>query len=150
MAGLRDRLRRRAARPDPRDEELAGRLEPRRAAAAEAERALADAVAQGAPPQQVRAARAAVDARLTAALEAADARYRLVLGPDAGELKRVRLLARLARPEVKEADRLRREIALARTHHRVAARDDPWSSPIAAVPPSVGTAPTTLGTASGH
>lgn len=142
-------LRRRHPAADERDVALARELGPRREVAARAERELTDAEAAGAGPEQTAVQRRGLEHALTAAYEAADAGYRVALGPVDG-LKRTRYLSRLNRPAVIEADRERRELALARTHYRFAARDDLDQVPPAFVPPSVGTHATTLATHADH
>jgi hypothetical protein len=142
MTGL---LQRRRAPVRPEDEALAATLDDRVAAVRVAERRLAEAMARGEHPEQVEAARQRLDGRFVAAIEAAEAAYNLTTG-DLESLSRVKQLARLVSPEVREADRVRRQLALARTHYQVAARDDLATFPIASVPPSVGTHATTLAT----
>ncbi|RJK96284.1 hypothetical protein [Vallicoccus soli] len=131
------------------DRVLAGELDERRASAREAEGALREREAAGAPAAELADARRLLDTRLTAALEAAEAAYRVAVGPLQG-VRRTAYLARLVRPEVRAADHERRQLALARTHLRVEARDDLDLRRIAAVPPSVGTDALDLGTRAPH
>jgi hypothetical protein len=146
MAGLRPRRR---GTGDPRDAELAGTLEERRAAVREAEAALIAAQRSDAPAEEVAQLRRLLQARLDAVIEAAEAGYRHALGPVA-DLSRVAYLARLTRPEVRRADATRRELRLARTHYRMAERDDLWAYQIGGVPPTVGTQADQLATRAGH
>ena len=146
MAGL---PRRRTAAADPRDVELASQLERRRVAAREAERELLAAEADVWDKVETAKARRVLDDRLNAAVEAAEAAYRVALGP-VEDLPRVKYLRRLTHPRVKAADRERRELTLARAHYRVAARDDLTAAAIGALPPSVGTAATALGPPAEH
>ena len=141
-----------ARRPasDPGDISLAGELDERRASAREAEAALHARESAGAPAEEVAVSRHLLDRRLGSALEAAEAAYRVALGPLAG-VRRTAYLARLQDPRVRDADRQRRHLALARTHLRVAARDDMGIQRLGSVPPSVGTGALELGThTSGH
>lgn len=142
-------LRRRRTTADAGDLALAGQLEERADAARRAQQELAAAEGQSAFPEDTAPLRREVDARLAAALEAAEAAYRVVLGPVEG-MKRVKYLARLTRPEVKEADRVRQQIALARSHVRMATRDDLAVVQPQALPPTVGTHATTLATHAEH
>lgn len=142
---------RRRPEPPQADQELAASLDDRVAAAAEAERRLQQVERTGrAAPEELRMLRRELDARLTEAIEAADAAYRIALGPVEG-VKRVRVLARAARPEVREADRRRRDLALVRSHNRMASRDDLGVIPPRAfLPGEVGTAARHLATHEGH
>ena len=135
---------------DPADASLAAELSQRRASAREAEAVLRGLEAHGAPAEEVALARRLVDRRLGAALESAEAAYRVTLGPLEG-MRRTAYLRRLARSDVRAADQDRREVALARTHLRVESRDDLATTALGSVPPSVGTAALELGThTSGH
>lgn len=129
---------------DPRDVALADELGNRREEIARANEELARVEASNADATDAAAARAALDAALTRALESAEAAYRVALGP-VEDLKRTRYLARLERPEVQTADRQRREIALARTHLRVETRDDLGLLQPQALPPTIGTHALRLG-----
>lgn len=138
-------LRRHAARADPRLVALADELPGRRTHVAVADRAVAAAEARGEDDLVLAPLRRALDDGLTSAYDAADAAYLVALGPVEG-LKRVTYLARLQRPAVREADDVRRQIALARSHARMASRDEIGLFPPASVPPSVGTHASVLGT----
>jgi hypothetical protein len=146
MAGLPWR---RTATADPRDVALAGQLESRRAAAREAERELLAVEADRWGHAETAKARRVLEDRLDEAVAAAEAAYRVALGP-VDDLPRVTYLRRLTHPHVKAADRERRELALARAHYRVAARDDLTAAAIAALPPSVGTRASALGPSAEH
>jgi hypothetical protein len=134
---------------DPADVALAGELEARRAAARESEVALRAQEAAGAAPQELARARRLVDERLTSALDAAEAAYRVAVGPLEG-VRRTAYLARLASAPVRAADHERRQLALARTHLRVEARDDLDVQRLGSLPPSVGTDARDLGTRAPH
>ncbi|MGN6245583.1 MAG: hypothetical protein ACTHQ3_18185 [Motilibacteraceae bacterium] len=136
---------RRRPSADQHDVELAAGLDQALAAARDAERALATAEAEGADLDQLAALRRAVGARYDAAVAAADANYRVALGPTDG-VKRVAVLARWAKAPVQEAERLRNQVTMARSHWRMATRDELGVVPVAAVPPSVGTAAIHLAT----
>ena len=147
--GLLDRprqlLQRRKATTDPRSTALADELPGRRAEVDTAARAVADAEARGEDDSVLGPLRRHLDERLGAAHAAADAAYLVALGPVEG-MKRVKYLARLQRPAVKEADTVRRQIALARSHAQMASRDEVGLFPPSSVPPTVGTRAAVLGT----
>lgn len=142
------RLNRRSSTPsDQQQQSLAEDLEQRVGVARDAERAYLALRDEERPEPEVRAALRRLEDALTDAVAAADAVYRLEVGPVG---QRVRYLARLRRPEVQAADTRRRQLALALSHYRMVERDDRGMVRPAAVPPSVGTAPRTLATGSAH
>ncbi|NDU75713.1 plectin [Actinomadura sp. DSM 109109] len=123
------------AEPYEADQRLAAEYDDRRAAAADAERALRDAQASGAAGTELDEPAVAFDQAMTAVLAAAEAAERVAMGPKtystqaqdakarrAAEIARRRAKARPAvRPWTDEVDRLR----TAREAHRLSFRTRP-------------------------
>jgi len=100
------------------DERSAERLPALLEEVAEAERALAEAHAAGAGPEELNRRGTELDAALTAAMRAAYAEERLLVGVR-GYTDRIYRRKRLARPEVRAATERAEKLLTAREAHRL-------------------------------